>query len=99
MYTKTKLLRIVVIISAALFLRLVALPVKAERTQALNSNTVTRYRVNGLSAHAFLISDHSQEFVFPTKDEVANTTALDFGFSTLILLNRMCLLFSRVQAK
>jgi hypothetical protein len=42
---------------------------------------VTKIRVNGRSAHAFLVNpDGTGGFVFPTQDEIAHTAALEFGY-------------------
>jgi hypothetical protein len=80
----TKSLRISALLSAALFLTLSVSQADVETTQALNGATVTKIRVNGLSADMFLIDNATgtNGFLNASRDEIANTSALDFSYVT-----------------
>jgi hypothetical protein len=80
----TKSLSISALLSAALFLTLSVSQAGVQTTQALNGATVTTIRVNGLSADMFLIDNATgtNGFLNASRDEIANTSALDFSYVT-----------------
>lgn len=80
----TKSLSISTILSAALFLTLSASQAGVETTQAPNGATVTKIKVNGRSADMFLIDNATgtNGFLNASRDEIANTSALDFSYVT-----------------
>jgi hypothetical protein len=80
----TKSLSISTLLSAALFLTLSVSQAGVETTQAPNGATVTRIRVNGRSADMFLIDNATgtNGFLNASRDEIANTSALDFSYVT-----------------
>ena len=79
-----KSLSISALLSAALLLTLSVSQAGVETTQALNGATVTKIRVNGLSADMFLIDNATgtNGFLNASRDEIANTSALDFSYVT-----------------
>ena len=79
MKTKTKLLVISSILSAALFLNL---PASEATTKVANRPTITKIRVNGLSADMFLVDGDTNGFLNVGRDQIANTTMLDFSYAT-----------------
>lgn len=84
MYTKSKWFRFTIMLCAALLLALAAAPARVESTQASSGTTVTKIRVDGLSAQAFLFDPAANVggFVFVVQDEIANTASLDFSYGT-----------------
>jgi hypothetical protein len=84
MYTKTKLFRLAIIISIALFLILAATPAGVEKTQASNGTQVTKIRVIGRFANVFLFDSDTDTvgFVEAGQDRITNTVSLSFSFST-----------------
>src|SRR6266852_2922819 len=49
--------------------------------QALKSATVTNIKVNGQFAEMLLLDANTNGFLAASKDEVANTSALDFSYA------------------
>jgi hypothetical protein len=82
MHTKTKLLSISTLVSATLFLTLSAAQASVERTQAPNGATTTKIKVNGQFAELFLIDGNTHGALVVTKDQVTNTSAIDFSYAT-----------------
>ena len=80
MNAKTKLLGIGTVLIAALFLTPAA--PQAGATQSMNAVTVTKFRMNGLSCDTFLVADTTNGFLNVGRDEIANTTAIDFSYAT-----------------
>ena len=78
----TKSLGITALLSVALFLTLSVSQAGVETS--LNGATVTRIRVNGLSADMFLTDNATgtNGFLNASRDEIANTSALDFSYVT-----------------
>jgi len=83
MQTKTKMLGISTLVSAALFLTLSAAQASVEMTQAPNGTTVTKINVNGHFADTFLLDGNTSGSLTASKDEIANTSALDFSYANL----------------
>ena len=82
MNQKTKLLGIGTMLCAALFLTLSASLAGAGTTRAANGPTVTKIRVNGLSADTFLTDGDTMGGLNVGRDQIADTTALDFSYAT-----------------
>lgn len=82
MHTKTKLLSISTMLSAALFLTLSAAQASVERTQAPNGATVTKITVNGQFAATFLVDTDTNGALNASKNQVENTSGLDFSYAT-----------------
>jgi hypothetical protein len=89
MQTKTKVLSISTLVSAVLFLTLSAAQASVERTQAPNGGQVTKINVNGQFADTFLIDPDSftNGSLDASKDQVTNTSALDFTYGTVLPTN------------
>jgi hypothetical protein len=81
MNMKTKSLRIGTMLIAVLFLTLLASQASVETTQAPNGAKVTKIRVNGRFAFAFLNDGDTNGFLSATKDQITNTSALDFSYA------------------
>jgi hypothetical protein len=81
MNTKTKSLSISTMLSAALFLTLSASYAGVETTQALNGATKTKIPVNGMLAVTFLVDTGTDGILVASRDNIANTTALDFSYA------------------
>jgi hypothetical protein len=85
MQTKTKVLSISTLVSAALllFLTLSAAQANVERTQAPNGATTMKIKVNGRFAETFLIDtdNFTNESLNASKDQITNTSALDFAYA------------------
>jgi hypothetical protein len=64
-----------------LFLTLSAAQASMETTQAPNGAKVTKIRVNGLFAFAFLNDGDTNGFLNASKDQITNTSALDFSYA------------------
>lgn len=81
---KTKLLNMCTIISAAVCLTLTAAQADVETTQEPNGATKTKIRVNGLFTWANLVDDTTgtNGFLNTSKDEITNTSAMDFAYAT-----------------
>ncbi len=77
-------LRITTLLSAALLLTLSASQASMETSQAPKGGTKTTIRVNGRSADMFLIDidTGTNGFLNASKDQIANTSALDFSYVT-----------------
>jgi len=84
MNTKTKFLSIGITLSAALCLTLLASQAGAGRVQSAHAPTVTKIRVNGLSSDTFLFDGDTgtNGFLNVGRDEIANTTTIDFSYAT-----------------
>jgi hypothetical protein len=84
MKTKTKLLGISSMLIAVLFLTLPASEASTEKTPAPNQPTVTKIKVNGFSCDTFLFDGdtNTNGFLNVGRDEIANTTAIDFSYLT-----------------
>lgn len=84
MFTKTKLLRIIVLLNVALFLTLAAVPVNAQLTHALNSTSVTKIRVNGRNATVILFDGDTDTngFLNASEDQTTGIQSLDFSYGT-----------------
>jgi hypothetical protein len=82
MHTKTKVLSISTLVSAALFLTLSASQASVDTTQAPNGATVTKIKVNGQFAEVFLVdpNTNSDGGLVASKDQVVNTSGLDFTY-------------------
>jgi len=83
MDTKTKLVGIITMLSFV-FLTFPASEANTETTQAPNGPTLTKIRVNGLSADTFLFDGETEThgFLNVSRDEIANTTSIDFTYAT-----------------
>jgi hypothetical protein len=81
MNTKTKLLGIITMLSF-IFLTLPASEPNTETTQAPKGPTLTKIRANGLSSDTFLVDGDTNGFLNVSRDEIANTTSLDFSYAT-----------------
>jgi hypothetical protein len=81
MNTKTKALTIVTILSAALFFSLSASRASVATTVTPTGATKTTIRVNGLSADVLLVDGDTLGFLNASRDEIANTSALDFSYA------------------
>ncbi len=68
-------------LSAALFLTLSAAQAGAERTQAPNDATVTKIKVNGQFANVLLVDTNTNGGLTASKDQIANTSALNFSYA------------------
>ena len=77
-------LRVTTLLSAALLLTLSASQASVETSQAPKGATKTTIRVNGRSADMFLIDTDTgtNGFLNASKDQIANTSALDFSYVT-----------------
>jgi hypothetical protein len=64
-----------------LFLTLSASQASVETTQAPNGAKVTKIRVKGLFAFAFLNDGDTNGFLNASKDQITNTSALDFSYA------------------
>lgn len=85
MQTKTKMLGINTLISAALCLTLSAAQADVETTQAPNGAKKTTIQVNGRAVFAILFdgTTGTNGFLSASHDLITNTTAMDFAFATL----------------
>ncbi len=81
MHTKTKLLSISTMVSAALFLTLSAAQASVEMTQAPNGATTTKITANGQDALTDLVDANTNGALNASKDQVANTSAIDFSYA------------------
>jgi hypothetical protein len=85
MNPKTKSLTINTLLSAVLFLTLSASQASVETTQAPNGSTKTTIKVNGLSVNVLLSTGNAigdtNGFLAASKDQIANTSALDFSYA------------------
>lgn len=84
MKTKTKLLGISSMLSAVLFLSLSPWEASTATTKLPKQPTITKIRVHGLSADTFLFDGDSNTngFLNVGRDQIANTTMLDFSYAT-----------------
>jgi len=84
MNTKVKVFSGIAILSAILYLTFPALPRGAGNTQATNADSKMSIRMNGLSADTFLVEEatNTNGFLNVGRDEIANTTTLDFSYAT-----------------
>jgi hypothetical protein len=69
------------IFCAVLFFPLSASQASVETTQAPNGAKVTKIRVNGRFAFAFLNDGDTNGFLNASKDQITDTSALDFGYA------------------
>ncbi len=79
MKTKMKILSILTLLSAVIYFNFPVLPAKAT-----GGGTKTTIRMNGLSADMFLVEEATGTagFLNVGRDEIANTTILDFSYAT-----------------
>jgi hypothetical protein len=79
MKTKMKSFSLSIMLSVALFLTLSAAPASAQ----MHSATVTKIKVNGLFAQTFLFDPalNAQGGLVASKDQIDNTSALDFSYA------------------
>lgn len=82
MKTKTKLLGISLMLSAVLFLSLSPSEASTATTKLPQQPTITKIRVHGLSTLTFLVDGDTMGFLNVGRDEIANTTTIDFSYAT-----------------
>jgi hypothetical protein len=79
MKTKTKMLGIGLMLSAVLFL---TIPVSKASNATKQGPTKTNIRVHGLSTLTFLNDGETNGFLNVGRDEIADTTMIDFSYAT-----------------
>ena len=85
MKTTMKLLGIMTMLSVVIFLNFPASPIGAEPLQqSQNVSANMKIKINGLSSDTFLFDadTNTNGFLNVGRDEIANTTSLDFSYAT-----------------
>jgi hypothetical protein len=86
MYSKARLFKLTILLGSALLLTLAAAPADMTTAHTSNGTIVTKININGRDVETPLVDGTTQTagFLAASEDQIANTKALDFGFSTYL---------------